>query len=113
MIWKPFPVTQKSSKKVSIAENLNCDYSDISSIHNEDDDPDDQGRDNNHSEDTGDTDDGNQDKMVGQYFIQELIGNILIFAMILLLQMITWLAHRPYFIPIFVVIVLIFKILQP
>ena len=111
LIWEPFLATQKSSKKVSIAENLNCDYSDISSIHNEDD-PDDHGHDNNHIEDTGD-DDRNHDKMVGKYFLPELIGNILILAMMLLLQMITWLAHRPYFIPIFIVIVLIFKILQP
>ena len=85
---------KKSSKKVSIAENLNCDYSDISSLYNEDDIGD-----NEAVKDVTNTGfSANDDRtLYSKSVLLELISNLTLFMLITIINIFNLLSSKPYY----------------
>jgi len=88
---------KKSSKKVSIAENLNCDYSDISSLYNEEGplENNEQDEDNKQLENNS-SDCDRLNLLVIKSMVKEVICNLLIFLLLAVLKILNIVSTKPF-----------------
>ena len=86
---------QKSSKKVSIAENLNCDYSDISSLYNETEENLENNEDNKQLENNS-SDCDRLNLLVIKSMVKEVICNLLIFLLLAVLKILNIVSTKPF-----------------
>lgn len=82
-------IQKKSSKKVSIAENLNCDYSDISSLFHHDDTPEERG--GGHDITSGDKDSDEDEDSV----VRMVMNNLIIFLLLTLVRLFSFINQNP------------------
>jgi len=86
---------KKSSKKVSIAENLNCDYSDISSLYNETEENLENNEDNKQLENNS-SDCDRLNLLVIKSMVKEVICNLLIFLLLAVLKILNIVSTKPF-----------------
>jgi len=96
---------KKSSKKVSIAENLNCDYSDISSLYNEDDIGDNEAL----KDVTNTSFNASEERtLYSKSVLMELISNLTLFMLISFINLFNLLSSKPYYSIVIFLLVYIF-----